>query len=770
MSKKGKCILALIVFAVIMLTSYIIFVFVDRNEKKYISYARASKMLALLEADKTTVNMLEKDNNIETENGWYIKYINYMVCMGYLDGKNIKYYDAFTYGDLTNYLKKKEIDLSLIENALDIRFDNYKKKEKVTDSSFKKIYEFLVAAYGSKDGVHIEELLIAGTPSTVEGAGKWQAFTDKGSYGFEGLNIEQYTDCRIQAFVREKEILSVIMKVSDDIVYENVYLEKGRGTELITYIYGTKRKIEVGTLSSDFENCLGDVKMKNGNVTAVLLKEDVISGKVLMLDDEKVEIEGYGNLQLDENFHIYRTLGIVEEVGKENVMIGYSNTRCIVAGKKVCGAIISEALVADNIRVMVMTTGFTSLFHQRVSVKGTGDYLVRYGDVVETHKADEIVDLYPESGYLDLGRVIIEPLNEDDKITILNVEKAYGNPSYRGNIEIANYDEGLVIINDVAIEQYLYAVVPSEMPVRFGVEALKVQAVCARSYAYKQLLNSSYGRYGAHVDDSVNFQVYNNVEEKPDSIQAVKETHGQVEAYNGVPITTYYYSTSCGHTSDISVWSGNPDGAPYLKSKEVNSEGICTDLSGEEEFRNFITKVNENDYDYGFGYYRWSIDISMEDLSESINENLYGRYCANKSNILVKEGDIWVSKEIRNIGLLTDIIIVKRTTGGALSEIILKGTQAEILVKNELNIRYLLCPRNNPITLLKGDTTTFYILPSAYCIFDRTETGYHITGGGYGHGIGMSQNAVSNMVGAGMHYDEILKFFYEGSEIINVYE
>ena len=66
MSKKGKCILALIVFAVIMLTSYIIFVFVDRNEKKYISYARASKMLALLEADKTTVNMLEKDNNIET--------------------------------------------------------------------------------------------------------------------------------------------------------------------------------------------------------------------------------------------------------------------------------------------------------------------------------------------------------------------------------------------------------------------------------------------------------------------------------------------------------------------------------------------------------------------------------------------------------------------------------------------------------------------------------------------------------------------------------
>ena len=140
------------------------------------------------------------------------------------------------------------------------------------------------------------------------------------------------------------------------------------------------------------------------------------------------------------------------------------------------------------------------------------------------------------------------------------------------------------------------------------------------------------------------------------------------------------------------------------------------------------------------------------------------------SNIFVKKNDTWVSEEVRNIGKLEEIRVVKRTSGGAISEIVLKGTDAEILVKNELNIRYLLCPRNNPITLLKGDTTTFYILPSSYCIFDKTENGYLITGGGYGHGIGMSQNAVSNMVQTGMTYDEILKFFYEGSEIINVYE
>ena len=48
-------------------------------------------------------------------------------------------------------------------------------------------------------------------------------------------------------------------------------------------------------------------------------------------------------------------------------------------------------------------------------------------------------------------------------------------------------------------------------------------------------------------------------------------------------------------------------------------------------------------------------------------------------------------------------------------------------------------------------------------------TGYTITGGGYGHGIGMSQNAVANMVKSGMTYDAILQFFYQGTKLINVY-
>ena len=84
------------------------------------------------------------------------------------------------------------------------------------------------------------------------------------------------------------------------------------------------------------------------------------------------------------------------------------------------------------------------------------------------------------------------------------------------------------MINEIDIEDYLKKVVPSEMPVSFGVNALKCQAVCARSYAYTQLTNNYYSEYGAHIDDSVSFQVYNNTYDSAESDEAVIATDGMV--------------------------------------------------------------------------------------------------------------------------------------------------------------------------------------------------------------------------------------------------
>ena len=92
------------------------------------------------------------------------------------------------------------------------------------------------------------------------------------------------------------------------------------------------------------------------------------------------------------------------------------------------------------------------------------------------------------------------------------------------------------------------------MPASYEKEALKAQAVCARTYAYRQIQGNAYGQYGAHVDDSTNFQVYNNISTSERTDQAVNETCGQMLFYNDKPIEAFYYSTSCGHGADGSVW------------------------------------------------------------------------------------------------------------------------------------------------------------------------------------------------------------------------
>ena len=110
------------------------------------------------------------------------------------------------------------------------------------------------------------------------------------------------------------------------------------------------------------------------------------------------------------------------------------------------------------------------------------------------------------------------------------------------------------LVNTLPLEEYLYGVVPSEMPASYPEEALKAQAVCARTYACVQMMNSSLGDLGAQVDDSVSYQVYQNRRRGSSSSQAVEATAGEILLNNGSPINAYYFSTSHGQTSTDQVW------------------------------------------------------------------------------------------------------------------------------------------------------------------------------------------------------------------------
>ena len=115
--------------------------------------------------------------------------------------------------------------------------------------------------------------------------------------------------------------------------------------------------------------------------------------------------------------------------------------------------------------------------------------------------------------------------------------------------------QNLRVINTLDIEKYLLQVVPSEMPRSFGVEALKVQAVAARTYAVSDILKGKYSKDGFHIKDTVESQVYNNQVENDDATKAIKETEDEILTYDGQPIDAKYFSTSSGFTSHAhNVW------------------------------------------------------------------------------------------------------------------------------------------------------------------------------------------------------------------------
>ncbi|MBE9546836.1 MAG: SpoIID/LytB domain-containing protein [Proteobacteria bacterium] len=166
--------------------------------------------------------------------------------------------------------------------------------------------------------------------------------------------------------------------------------------------------------------------------------------------------------------------------------------------------------------------------------------------------------------------------------------------SYRGEVRIQkNADDGMNVINVLGLEEYLYGVVPKEMSPRWSMEALKAQAIVARSYALYQkgksgdrdydLYSTTYSQvYGGH---DVEFRWSN---------MAVDETRGKVLLYNGRPVLTYFHSNSGGKTEDAkNVWTAD---IPYLK-------GIPDSYSAKAP------------------KYLWTLSLGLDEIRKALNKH-----------------------------------------------------------------------------------------------------------------------------------------------------
>ncbi|MBE5968420.1 MAG: SpoIID/LytB domain-containing protein [Lachnospiraceae bacterium] len=617
---------------------------------------------------------------------------------------------------------------------------------------------------------------------------------EAGIFGSQDI-ARLYLDKGIHAKVCGSEILYLTSVTTEKIVIRNVWIEQGEGKKVNAFVNGLKKSFEGKfPLSDEIKNVVGDITVEDQKVVQISVKPDIIEGKVLQSGKDFIEVEGYGKIPLDQDYKIYKIYGELSMESTNSILVGYNATDFVVSGGKISAALIKESIKAENIRVLIKTTDYTSYYHNEIMLTSEEEFTVQGKKNKKTYAAGETVTITPNYELLSEGRIKIEAATEEGKIQILSIKRLGGNPKYRGTIEIAKDANGLLLVNELPLEEYLYAVIPSEMPTYYGMEPLKVQAVCARSYAYRHLLANSLNQYGAHVDDSVSYQVYNNISENEDSILAVKDTYGQVIKYDGEVITAYYFSTSCGHTTMPEYVWANGQPIPYLKgklmavedSKEVSVQDsirLYKDLSKEENFRKFINDKDVETYDSEFDWYRWNTTINIEDIQKNIEEKLPSRYQANSNLVLTmvtpaedgKEA-VFESIPVDSIGEIVDISVKKREAGGIITELLVTGSKKTVVVKTEYNIRLILAPTNSKIVRKDlSEVNGLSLLPSAFFIIDKTvEDGklknITLTGGGYGHGVGMSQNGVKAMADHGQSYETIVSYFYEGTKLGFIYE
>lgn len=385
---------------------------------------------------------------------------------------------------------------------------------------------------------------------------------------------------------------------------------------------------------------------------------------------------------------------------------------------------------------------------------------------------------------------------------------------YRGNVEIKRLSNSdMTVINHLSMQEYLYGVVPVEIG-RSGihVEALKAQAVAARTYATKNYNKRS--EYGFNLDTTTNDQVYGTSNEggyeceNEDVITAVDETYGQVMVCNETLISANYFSTSGGYTeASENVWGGKVE---YLKAvPDIYEIEVKGNTSWEVEYTSdeIEEKLRKKGIDVGevvdlvvtrrtdSGRVVELKIVGTEDTKVLTNQNVR-TYFGLKSqwytiNEAAPEVPEFADDELPVLGSNTEMTEDNEWWLNEETEYS-KDEEQYIVINPDYSVDEDVYVEKEPQKENKEEMKPLlkFIIDS---IFERTITKskegdsskndmvekiieykagrgaktFVFKGRGNGHGVGMSQNGAKGMALAGFTYEEILTWYYTGVEIVD---
>lgn len=431
-----------------------------------------------------------------------------------------------------------------------------------------------------------------------------------------------------------------------------------------------------------------------------------------------------------------------------------------------------------NIRVLLKNSDYGSIYHPEVIVSSDKVLKITEGEEVKQVATGEAFSLKWEKETEgntvekneevagEAGSNTNKLLLEGGKLSVASISRGQSMPVYEGKLEIYSTDQGYVLVNEVDFETYVKGVIPGEMPASYEEEALKAQAVCARTYAYMKLKGEeSYPEYGANLDDSVQYQVYKSQQGNERTDRAVEETKGEILTYQGGIAATYYFSTSWGYTTGMDAWL--KEDIPYLTTVAIGEAEELSDF--EEAFRN----PKGTFYEETEPWYRWQLVIDCTKNKETLFNHLTEKKKENPGAVLIwkEEDKAYVEGTPETIDQIRNMEVTKRGSGGVACTLEITTDKQKIQVSGQHTIRQLLAFPDNQIVRQDGSVIkNFGLLPSGFFILEMEKEeeavkNLKLTGGGFGHGAGMSQNGANQMAKLGRNYQEILSFFYQDTEI-----
>lgn len=635
--------------------------------------------------------------------------------------------------------------------------DKYKEEHHFLKEDWYQAFRILLAFYDTDSSIW-QTTVFAIKLNTDE----QKLYSENHTYDYLSSSFSESLFTAQEVYVKGDTLLTSIRILKKETVLKNVWIMEQEEDAVTCFYHQIQFAIPAslmtpGSRKQAERESVADLQFSLGKLDKVETRSEKIRGKLLRVTDDSIEVEELGIYETTDQMEIYKLYGSLETKNKSDLLIGYDVTDFVLHDGKICACLISREEETTMIRVLLKNTEMGGYYHEKVMIEADGE---------QTRIT---------SGEMDNGeRHIFASKALTDRVVLKTDGITGEDNTYRGSLEIYQAEDGLLIVNELPIEEYLYAVVPSEMPAYYPAEALKAQAVCARTYAVRFILHAGLAAYGAHLDNTTSYQVYHNIEENAATTTAVKETAGEILYYGNEPAANYYYSTSCGYGTDAGIWKGGNDtDVSYMHAGPISEESDTdvTDMTIEENFAAYITSTGESDLEKEEPWYRWRYEVENLDEAEIISR-VKARYQANPSLVLTKkkgmEEDYFVAEEIGEIGEIKEIEICRRGPGGVAEELLIVGSKATLKIISEYNIRSVLCNGVSQVIRQDGSpAAAAVLLPSAFFILEvgkseENVVGYTLIGGGYGHGVGMSQNAAKSMGNLGYDYKEILGRFFAG--------